>query len=212
MCSQYALATDLEQFPHSLKKTLPQGFKEHYVHQQLIRPSDPVLVLKQEHGKTTSSLMLWGLIAEWSQDPINGPRPFNARAETLTTKPSFKAGWRHRRCLLLASAYFEKGYRIRRADSQPFWLAGIWNRWLGADGSEIESCTILTTGPNSLIKRLHNRMPVIIPNGLEESWLAQTDGHDLRALEPLLNGVSPDGWLAESINTRPQMGEQISLF
>ncbi|MFL0727898.1 MAG: SOS response-associated peptidase family protein, partial [Prochlorococcus sp.] len=79
---------------------------------------------------------------------------------------------------------------------------GIWNRWMSPEGSELESCCVLTTEPNELIKPLHNRMPVIIPNGLEEEWIAAVkDGPELRALEPMLCGWSPDEWKAEPIQT-----------
>ena len=110
-----------------------------------------------------------------------------------------------------ASGFLEKGYRIRRKDSQTIWLAGIWNRWMSPDGSELESCCVLTTKPNELVKPLHNRMPVIIPNGLEEDWIAPIkDGPALKALEPIMSGWCPDGWIAEQINKSPS--SQMSLF
>ena len=138
--------------------------------------------------------MLWGLIPGWLKDPSQGPRPFNARAETVADKPSFRASWRHRRCLIPASGFFEKGRIIRRIDRQPFWLAGLWERWLGSDGSEVDTCTVLTTVPNELVKPLHHRMPVLIPEGLEEAWMAAVDGQQLRALEPLLGPWDSNGW------------------
>ena len=78
-------------------------------------------------------------------------------------------------------------------------MAGLWERWLGSDGSELDTCTILTTAANSLIQPLHDRMPVLIPDVLEEAWLAVADGHELRALEPLLMGWDPQGWIVEPI-------------
>ena len=212
MCGRYELTTELVKLPGLIKKNLPYGFEEHYAKQPLIQPADPVLVLRQENGKISSSFMLWGLFAEWSKDPIHGERYFNARAETVATKPTFRSAWRHRRCLLLASGFFEKGNRIRRTDWQPFWLAGLWNRWLGADGSEIESCTVITTEPNSLVKPLHNRMPVIIPEGLEDAWLGQANAYGLRALEPLLRGWNPNGWIVEPVVKRTSIIEQMDFF
>ena len=114
----------------------------------------------------------------------------------MAEKASFRGAWRHRRCLIPASAFL-KGRRFRRVDGQPFWLAGLWERWLGSDGSEVDTCTILTTTPNVLVKPLHPRMPVTIPQGLEEAWMAPADGHQLRALEPLLNPWDPSGWRLE---------------
>ncbi len=111
----------------------------------------------------------------------------------------------------LRSEGFEKGHRISRKDSQPFWLAGIWNRWMNSEGSELETCCVLTTEPNELVRPLHNRMPVIIPDGLEEDWMASVkDGPELKALEPILSGWSPEEWMAKPINTTPT--PQMSLF
>jgi putative SOS response-associated peptidase YedK len=121
-------------------------------------------------------------------------RPFNARGETVPEKASFRGPWRHRRCLLPADGFYEKGRLIRRSDGAPFWLAGLWDRWIGPDGSEVESCCVITTAANGLIRPLHDRMPVLLPDGLEQAWLAAVDGPGLRALEPLLGGWDPAGW------------------
>ena len=212
MCGRYELTTTFEKLPSLLKKDLPSGFKQKYFPQQVIRPMDPVLVLKNE-GKITTSLMLWGFISEWTTDPFDKerPRPFNARSETVGEKKLFSGSWRHKRCLIPASGFFEKNYRISKKDEQPFWLAGIWNRWMSPDGSELESCCVLTTKPNELVKPLHNRMPVIIPNGLEEEWTSSAkDGFELRALEPIMAGWSPFEWKVESLN-KPLISK-MSLF
>tara|TARA_Y100001968_G_scaffold140063_1_gene128158 strand:- start:286 stop:924 length:639 start_codon:yes stop_codon:yes gene_type:complete len=212
MCGRYELKTEFKKLPSILKKDLPRGFEKNYAQQEVIRPSDPVLVLKSE-GKTCTSLMLWGFVSEWARDPFDPsiPRPFNARAETVAEKKLFKGSWRHKRCALPASGFFEKDHRISRKDSQPFWLAGIWNRWMSPEGSELETCCVLTTEPNTLIKPLHNRMPVIIPNGLEEYWIAPVkDVPELRALEPMLHGWNPEGWIANPIKKQPT--SQMNLF
>ena len=212
MCGSYELKTEFKKLPSILKKDLPIGFEKNYALQELIRPTDPVLVLKNE-GKTCTSLMLWGFVSEWAKDPFDAsiPRPFNARAETVGEKKLFRGSWRHKRCALPASGFFEKGHRISRKDSQPFWLAGIWNRWMSPEGSELETCCVLTTEPNTLIKPLHSRMPVIIPNGLEEDWIASVKNVPaLRALEPMLSGWSPEGWEANPIQKQPI--SQMSLF
>ena len=212
MCGRYELTTEFKNLPAVLKKDLPRGFEENYAQQVLIRPTDPVLVLKNE-GKTSTTLMLWGFISEWAKDPFDAsrPKPFNARAESVSEKKLFRGSWKHKRCVLPASGFFEKGYRISRKDSQPFWLAGIWNRWMNAEGSELETCCVLTTEPNELIKPIHNRMPVIIPDGLEEDWMASIkDGAELKALEPMLSEWSPVEWIAEPVCKEPS--SQISLF
>tara|TARA_Y100001968_G_C19274835_1_gene676160 strand:+ start:92 stop:730 length:639 start_codon:yes stop_codon:yes gene_type:complete len=212
MCSKYELSITFEKLPSILKKDLPRDFELNYKQQKSIKPTDPVLVLKDE-GKTSTSLMLWGFISNWAKDPFNPStlKPFNARSETIKEKKLFRDSWRHKRCLLPASGFFEKGYLITRKDSQPFWLAGIWNRWMSSEGSELDTCCVITTQPNELIKPLHNRMPVIIPNGLEENWIAPSKSiGQLKELEPMLTGWSPKEWIAKPITN--QMTSQMSFF
>ena len=138
--------------------------------------------------------MLWGLLPGWVKDPLKGPRPINARAETIGEKASFRGPWRHHRCLLPANAFFEQGESIQQQDQSLFWLAGLWDRWIGPDGSELETCCVITTRPNTLLETLHDRMPVVIPEGLEEVWLEAGDGAHLRALEPMLEPWDSRGW------------------
>ena len=205
MCGRYSLTSRLDQLLPRLGGGLPDGLLAHYAPRPLIRPGEPVLALRQEHGQISPALMLWGLLPEWSKDPLNGPRPFNARSETVAEKASFRGAWRHRRCLLPADAFFEKGHRIQRCDGDLFWLAGIWDRWIGPDGSEVETCCVITTRPNHLLESLHDRMPVIIPQGLEEIWLEPGDGAHRRALEPMLDPWPSDGWSRRGTS-------QLSLF
>ena len=203
MCGRFALDAPLAAVAAQLDCALPEGLAAHYAPRSLVLPGEPVLALRQEHGRHEAALMLWGLLPDWVKDPLapgpdgkSRPRPFNARSETVADKASFRGAWRHRRCLIPATAFFEKGRRIAQASAEPFWLAGLWERWIGPDGSELESCCVLTTRPNALVAPLHDRMPVIVPPGLEEPWLAQVDGPGLRALEPLLEPWDPAGWLA----------------
>ena len=214
VCGRYSLTARLDQLLPRLQGELPLGLQDYYAARPLIAPGEPVLALRQEHGQLQPALMLWGLLPEWSKDPLAGPRPFNARAETVAEKASFRGAWRHRRCLLPADAFFEKGHRIQRRDGDLFWLAGIWDRWIGPDGSEVESCCVLTTAPNALVAPLHNRMPVILPNGLEQAWLEARDGPGLRVLEPLLGGWDPSGWVAEPPrrSDREEGPQQLPLF
>ena len=110
-----------------------------------------------------------------------------------------------------ASGFFEKNHLISRIDSEPFWLAGIWDRWMSPEGSELESCCVLTTTPNKLISHLHNRMPVIIPQGLEEDWINPVkDNIELEALEPMLNSWDHAGWKAEPI--QKSQAHQMNFF
>ena len=202
MCGKFQLNTEYKNLPDLLKKNVPKGLSQRYEQQVLIQPGYPILVLKNE-GKTQTSIMIWGFISEWSKDPFDKSRskPFNARSEGVEQKKLFRGSWRHRRCLIPASGFIEKGQIISRKDSQTFWLGGLWNRWMSQEGSEIESCCVLTTEANDLVKQFHNRMPVIIPNGLEEEWIESVKNtNELKALEPLMNKWNPGEWKAEPMN------------
>ena len=195
MCGRFSLQCSAEQLPLPLQAVLPEVHRRHYSPRPLVVPSEPVLALVQEEQLHRAALLLWGLVPSWSKDPGHGPRPINARSESVTEKPSFRGAWRHRRCLIPATAFWEKQHCFRPARDGVFWLAGLWERWLGADGSELETCTVLTTTPNALVAPWHSRMPVLIPEGLEQPWLASVHGSELRALEHLLNPWPEQGWI-----------------
>ena len=155
--------------------------------------------------------MTWGFIAPWAKDPFSKdrPKPFNARSETIQEKKLFSASWKYKRCLIPASGFFEKSFRIRKKNYDTFWLGGIWSKWTSYDGVEIESCCILTTKPNDLIKPIHHRMPVVVPSEFEEQWTEQVkDSYKLDNLLPILMSWSPDEWVSEEIKKKDQM----SLF
>jgi len=220
MCGRYSLTTAIDQLLPRLQGPLPPGLVEHYAPRQQVRPGEPVLLQRQEHGRLQVGLALWGFLPEWSKDPLGMRRPINARSETVAEKPFFRAAWRHRRALLPADGFFEWQSRIdagtgltykqpwlfRRRDHAPFWLGGLWERWIGPDGGELESCCVLTTAPNDLLRRVHDRMPVVIPEGLEQAWLEAADGPGLRILEPLMAPWDPAAWEAVKLEVAPLSG------
>jgi putative SOS response-associated peptidase YedK len=215
MCGRYSLTTPIDQLLQRLKGPLPAGLVEHYLPRPQVRPGEPLLLQRQEHGRLEVALTLWGLLPEWSKEPLGRRRPINARAETVAEKASFRGPWRHRRALVPADGFYEwqtrtdpatgrpwkQPWLFRRRDRQPFWLAGLWDRWVGPDGSEVETCCLLTCAPNLLLARVHDRMPVVIPTGLEDPWLEPRDGPGLRALEPLLQPWDPASW--EAVRLEP---------
>jgi putative SOS response-associated peptidase YedK len=210
MCGRYSLTTTIDRLLPHLKGSLPQGLLEHYAPRPQVRPGEPVLLQRREHGRLEVALALWGLLPGWAKDPRGLRRPINARGETVAEKPFFRGPWRHRRALLPADGFYEwqrrgdgskQPWLFRPRNREPFWLGGLWERWIGADGGELETAVILTTAPNDLLRRVHDRMPVVIPFGLEEAWLEAVDGADLRALEPLLAPWEPVGW--EAVKLEP---------
>ena len=212
MCGRFELKTNFEKLPKILKQNYPRGLDSKYETQNLLRPSDPILVIKNE-GIFKTTFMSWGFISPWANTPFDKerPRPFNARSETLEEKRLFRGSWKYKRCLIPASGFFEKKYRIRKENHETFWLGGIWSKWTSSDGAELESCCVLTTKPNSLVKPIHHRMPVVVPNGHEELWTEQVKNNDeLESLDPIIMGWSPDGWVVEEINKKHT--NQMSLF
>ncbi len=138
------------------------------------------------------AILRWGLIPHWADDMSIGNRMINARAETVAGKPAFRQAFKKRRCLVLADGFYEwqktggkkQPYYIRLKDDQPFGFAGLWERW-NREGEEIQSCTIITTEPNELMKPIHNRMPVIVDRDDYARWLAP-DFDDGEALQQIL--------------------------
>ena len=212
MCGRFELSTNFENLPNILKQDYPIGLDTKYERQNLIRPGDPILVIKNE-GRIKTTFMSWGFISPWAKDPFDKkrPRPFNARSETVEEKKLFKGSWEHKRCLIPANGFFEKQYRIRKDNYETFWLGGIWSKWSSPDGAELESCCILTTEPNSLVKPLHYRMPVVVPNRYEEQWTEQVkDATELKGLLPIMREWPPNGWVAEKVDR--DSTNQMSLF
>ena len=123
-----------------------------------------------------------GPVPSWAKDPSIGSRMINARGETVAQKPSFRTALRRRRCLVLADGFCEwkktagqkTPMRITLKEREPFAFAGLWEVWKSPEDEWVRSCTIITTAPNTLMEPIHNRMPVILPQEAEETWLNPT--------------------------------------
>ena len=212
MCGRFELKTKFDDLPSVLKQDYPKGLQTKYEIQNLVRPTDPVLVVKNE-GRIKTTFMSWGFISPWAKDPFDKkiPRPYNARSETIEEKKLFSGSWKYKRCLIPASGFFEQKHRFRKENYETFWLGGIWSKWTSSDGAELESCCVLTTEPNELIKPFHHRMPVVVPNGFEKQWTEPVkDPVALNDLLPTIMTWSPNGWLVEHLGKKET--NQISLF
>ncbi|HPT14810.1 MAG TPA: SOS response-associated peptidase [Bacteroidales bacterium] len=151
-------------------------------------PTQMLAVITNEKPRQLSYFR-WGLIPGWAKDPSIGNKMINARAETITEKPSYKTALRTRRCLVPADAFYEwrqNGdkipYRIYLKNSRLFAFAGLWDRWRTPDGNEISSFTIITTGANRFMQPIHNRMPVILRREDERLWLGSDNAAELLEL------------------------------
>lgn len=145
-----------------------------------ISPTQPILSIPND-ARNKADFFMWGLIPSWSKDPSIGNKLINARGETLAEKPSFRGGFKYKRCLILADGFFEwkalpggktkTPYFIHMKDRKPFAFAGLWDEWHSPDGDTVRTCTIITTDPNELMSSLHNRMPVIVHPNDFDFWL-----------------------------------------
>ena len=136
----------------------------------------PVVVHNEDHRKLKS--YRWGLVPFWAKDQKIGYKMINARAETVAEKPAYRQAFKHRRCLIPATAFYEwkktangkLPYHIHMADGEPFAFAGLWEHWTH-EGNDVYSCAIITTKANTFMATIHNRMPVILSPDCYDQWL-----------------------------------------
>jgi len=147
-----------------------------------IAPTQRVPVVRQDRNEPnrTFALVRWGLIPAWAKDASIGFKTINAVSETAADKPAFRDAMRQRRCLIPADAFYEwrklgmkekQPYSFGMLDDSVFAFAGLWERWQEPASEFIETCTILTTKPNSLVADVHDRMPVILRPEDYDLWL-----------------------------------------
>lgn len=174
-----------------------------------IAPTQGVAVVRAGAEGRRLDLLRWGLIPSWVKEPKLAPTLVNARVDTLLEKPSFRGAFRSRRCLIPADGFYEwktvngkkQPMYFSMKDAAPFALAGLWERWEGPDGAVIESCTTLTTEPNSVVSPIHDRMPVIVPPEAYGLWL-DPRVTDPQRLVPLLGAYPADAMQVHPVSPR----------
>ncbi|QIK38985.1 SOS response-associated peptidase [Caldichromatium japonicum] len=174
-----------------------------------LAPRHWVLAVRLDpQGERELVRLYWGLIPPWAKGRSFGDRTFNARAETVAVKPSFRAAFRQRRCLIPVDGFYEwqktptgkQPYFIARRDGQPLALAGLWERWADPDSGEaLESMTIIVTEAHERLCPIHDRMPVILDLRDHDLWLAQ---HSLSA--------EASRWLCASSLVDPVQAQPVS--
>lgn len=181
MCGRYSFAIEDELIRERFGVTVRSAvYKARYN----CAPSQSLAVITNRAPEMLD-FFRWGLIPSWANDPKIGNRMINARSETILEKPSFRSAFRQRRCLVPADGFFEwrqsdkTPFRIELLNRQPFSMAGIWEEWKNPEGGFIRTFSILTTAPNELMARLHERMPVILHPGDERRWLESADENEL---------------------------------
>lgn len=158
----------------------------------------PAIIEKNSHRKLEA--FRWGLIPHWAKDKNILVSAFNARAETVAHKPLFRDAIKSKRCLVLASGFYEwqkqggrkQAYYIHRADGQPLAFAGLWDLWEdNVTGEAIESCTIITTTATQQMSQIHERMPVVLESELYDTWL-DAEFNDTNVLQDILTASRDD--------------------
>jgi putative SOS response-associated peptidase YedK len=212
MCGRYALILPPEAvrgfFGHAERPNFPPRYN--------IAPTQPVPVVRALDGVRRFDLMRWGFIPGWVKNLKDFPLVINVRSETAREKPSFRAAFTRRRCLMPADGFYEwhrvgaenRPYLFRRPDRSPFAFAALWETWHSIDGSEIDTVALLNTHANGLMSAIHHRCPVILEPSLFDRWLDPATGVDdafsmlqpppddlleMLRITPLVNKVSHDG-------------------
>jgi putative SOS response-associated peptidase YedK len=198
MCGRYSLTTPTEGlralFGFDEMPNLPPRYN--------IAPTQDVAAVRLDGTEPRRSFTIfrWGLIPSWAKEPSIGSKMINARAETVTEKPAFRAAFRRRRCLIPADGFYEweklpdggkQPWRTTLEGGVPFAFAGLWEDWLGADGSKVETCTIVTTEAAPSIAQIHHRMPVILDPGTYMGWLSGTPKEAQALLRPYRGALTP---------------------
>jgi putative SOS response-associated peptidase YedK len=158
-----------------------------------VAPTQEVLGVRERGGSREAALFKWGLVPRWAKDLSIGNKLINARSETVTEKPSFREAFARRRCIIPADGFYEwqraggrkQPFFFRMRDESPFGFAGLWERWEGEGGEVIDSCTILTTEANEVLRPVHERMPVILRPEDYELWL-EADGGKVDLVREML--------------------------
>ena len=220
MCGLYSLSKS----PRETKAWFRYEEDEDFPPRAHVAPGQPIGVVRMENGQRHFALVRWGFIPSWVKEVKPGKPLINARGETVMEKPSFRNAMRRRRCLVPADGYYEWSgaegrkvpFFVQQPDKGLFALAGLWEHWMGADGSELETATLMTIAPNAELATIHDRMPVIIAPEDYEPWLTGEVEDAAQLIRP-----APDGSFVMEPTTigrapaqrpPPKKPDQMNLF
>lgn len=192
MCGRFTLTATFEEI---IDRFEIQAFleEENYAPSFNIAPSQAVLAVINDGKSNRMGFLKWGLVPPWAKDAAIGNKMINARSETLSEKPSFRTAFKKKRCIVIADSFYEwkrhedkskTPMRIKLKSDELFAMAGIWEAWKSPEGKSLYTCSVITTGPNELMKDIHDRMPVILKPEDEKTWLnpSISDTKDLNKL------------------------------
>jgi putative SOS response-associated peptidase YedK len=174
MCGRYTLISNPEAIRALFRYLQRPNFPPRYN----IAPTQPIAVVRLFEGQREFALLRWGLIPGWVDDPRTFSLLFNARGESVLSRPAFRAAMQYRRCLIPFDGFYE--WRHRGKHKQPYYVharggplafAGLWESWMGPNGEEMETAAIVTTRANAQLSPLHGRMPVVLTQETFDAWL-----------------------------------------
>ena len=206
MCGRFTQTKSPDVIAEQFQLQEPPLFKTRYN----IAPSQSVVAIRitPESSTRAGVLLRWGLIPSWAKDTKIGAQCINAKAETVSVKPAFRAAFKKRRCLVLADGFYE--WQMQGTRKQPMWIslksktpfafAGLWEHWRPPEGEPLETCTIITTEANDFMKPIHARMPVILPPSSYYQWL-DPGFSDVSVLNALLRPNSSEDLMAYPVST-----------
>lgn len=205
MCGRFTLRTPAKDIGRFFQLAEMPEFRPRYN----IAPSQSIATIRMAPNRVDREVAMlhWGLIPSWADDPKIAYRMINARAETVASKPSFRQAFARRRCLIVTDGFYEwqktsgakQPFLIHMKDDGPFALAGLWECWKRED-REIQSCAIIVTEANDVLKPIHDRMPVILSPLDYEAWL-DPGLKDKQALQALLRPYPPEAMEAFPVST-----------
>lgn len=172
-----------------------------------VAPTQDILGVYVSPDGREAKLFRWGLIPSWAKDSSIGARLINARSETVAEKPAFRRAFKQSRCVIPADGFYEwrktdgkkQPFFFRMRDERPFGFAGLWERWEGEGSRPVNSCAILTTGANEVLRPVHDRMPVILHPEDYELWL-DADARKLDLVKEVLRPYPPEDMVGYSVS------------
>jgi len=213
MCGRFAFYSPAEASAALFGVSATVNLKPRYN----IAPTQDIAAIRAgDDGARELVMLRWGLVPFWAKDPSIGNRMINARAETVAEKPSYRAAYRHRRCIVLADGFYEwqrqndskTPYYISLANGEPFALAGLWENWKDKQSdASLQTTTLITMAANDFMTPLHHRMPVVLSPDTADEWLSGSADllDDIAAKTPPLRAWPVD----KRVNNARNEGEKL---
>jgi putative SOS response-associated peptidase YedK len=221
MCGRFTYKLTWEELVRLYRLTLdqpPRNTQPRYN----VSPTDPIDTIVERDGQRELVSMRWGLVPRWWSKTIKDVKmaTFNARAETVETKPFFRDAFKRTRCLIPVSGYYEwqdtpggkqPWYFTARDGSPALTVAGLWDEWKNREtGERLKSCTMIITEPNDFVAEVHDRMPVLLTEKQFEPWLSGEAG--MEYLKPAPNDFLQRRPVSKRVNSSRADAEDATLI